>query len=65
MVSTDHYNFGRLEPCHLVNPDMWRAYCALVGRYPDPADHWTEYDVIAALRAREARQEARREQSQA
>lgn len=65
MASTDHYNFGRLEPCHLVNPDMWRAYCALVGRYPDTADHWTEYDVIAALRAREARQEARREQSQA
>ena len=64
MASTD-YNFGCLEPCHLVNPEMWRAYCALVGRYPAPADHWTEYDVIAALRAREARQEANREQSQA
>ena len=49
-------NTGLLEPCHAVNPELWFDYCRTVGRYPAPADHWTEYDVIAALRARRDRE---------
>jgi len=49
-------NTGLLEPCHAVNPELWTQYCLIVGRYPAPAEHWTEYDVIAALRARRDRE---------
>jgi len=47
---------GRLEPCHVVNIELWKLYCSLVGRRPDNvADHWTERDVIMAIAARTAR----------
>lgn len=47
---------GRLEPCHAVNPELWRMYCAYVGRdASNVADHWTERDVIMAIAARTAR----------
>lgn len=44
------FTTGRLSPCHAVNPELWRTYCAIVGRDPaNVADHWTEQDVLFSL----------------
>lgn len=43
-------NNARLEPCYVVNNELWRLYCGMVGRDPtNVAEHWTEYDVVAAI----------------
>lgn len=41
-----------LTPCHTANPELWTYFCTLTGRINYPAEHWTERDVIAAIRER-------------
>jgi hypothetical protein len=41
----------KYEPCYIVNPALWMAYCYLRGRDPYPlgAEHWTEADIVMLL----------------
>ena len=48
MVSNEIFN----QPCHIAMPDLWAAYCALVGRLPHAAYHWLVIDVINAMQRR-------------
>jgi hypothetical protein len=33
------------EPCSEHNPELWREWCAVQGRPPDPSTLWRESDV--------------------
>jgi hypothetical protein len=33
------------EPCSEHNPELWREWCAVQGRPPDPSRLWKESDV--------------------
>jgi hypothetical protein len=45
-------NENLYEPCCTAMPDLWHAYCAMVGRPPASAMHWLVIDVINAMQAR-------------
>lgn len=34
--------------CSEHNPDLWRTWCQIVGRPPDPSPVWTECDVVTS-----------------
>ena len=37
------------ELCSEVNPDLWQAYCHLMGRLNAPSAVWTEHDVVVHI----------------
>lgn len=47
------------EPCYLVNPVLWQAYCLVTKRDPmSVSDLWTELDVVNSLLAKARRNDA-------
>lgn len=34
--------------CSEHNPDLWRTWCQVMGRSPDPSPVWTECDVVSS-----------------